>query len=316
MKISISMLKHFKFSESDFWRKAVINTYKLYTKDVILAGEKITLYKTTEYSNSPYITDGGNMANLRINKVDFEGIKDVILLKFRSKLSLSKEIPHILIEDYVTYTLDISGGLDDIWNNKVKSKTRNQVRKAEKSNYQVKIGGVELLKDFYSIISKAWLDLGTPTHSSRFYKNIIIQAEQSSEYNAKFIILYIDNKPASASILIYDDYSLHHPYAATLKKYNYLSLNNGLYWEIIKFAVSQNLKVFDLGRSKRTQTTATYKKSWGAAEVQLYYYYINTTTHRNEEDNKFVQLMVKLWKKLPLNFANFLGPSLIKNILK
>ena len=310
------MNAHFKFSESEFWKEMVQKTYRLPTSEITVGGEKVTLYGKKELSNSPYITDGGFADEEILTQENLSGITQPILLKYRSTLNISPEIEHVLVSDYFTYLLEISGGKEEVWNKKVKSKTRNQVRKAQKTNYVVKIGKTELLDDFYRVISKAWRDLGTPTHSKKFYENILREAEKSEKYNAELILIYVDKKPASAAILIYDDFSIHHPYAATLKNYNAISLNNALYWEIISFATEKKIQFFDLGRSKKNQGTSGYKKSWGAEEIQLYYYYLNKSKHQNEEESGFVKLMIEIWKKLPLPIANFLGPKIICNVLK
>ena len=89
-----------------------------------------------------------------------------------------------------------------------------------------------------------------------------------------------------------------------------------MYWEIIGHAIEKGISFFDLGRSKNDQGTAVYKKSWGAEEVQLYYYYLNKSSHQNEEENKIVQFLIEIWKKLPLKIANFMGPKLIYKVLK
>lgn len=310
------MKDHFKFSESDFWKQMVIKTYHLPTKEIHVGKDKVTLFGAKELANSPFITDGGFAPDSVLKAENLNGITKPVLLKFRSPLSISNEIKHILIKDYFTYLLDLSGGKEEIWKTKVKSKTRNQVRKAQKISYETKFGGTELLNDFYTVISQAWRDLGTPTHSKRFYQNIILEAKLSKKFHAEFIVIYVDKKPASAAILISDGYSVHHPYAATLKKYNSISLNNALYWEIICHAVDNKIQFFDLGRSKNTQGTAIYKKSWGAEEIQLYYYYLNKSEHQNEEENKVVKLMIEIWKKLPVKIANLIGPKIISKVLK
>lgn len=307
-----------KFSDSEFWKNVVLKTYPLISKEISFGGEKIILCGTKNMlANSPYITDGGKLdESISLSKNDLNGIRAPILLKYRSPLKISSDIEHILVDDYFTFSLDLRDGKENVWKNSVKSKTRNQVRKAQKANYTVKFGTLHLLDDFYSVISTAWRDLGTPTHSKNFYKNIIEELGKSEEYSAEFIVMYVDGKPVSAACLIQDQFAIHHPYAATLKQYNHLSLNNALYWEIICHAIEKGISFFDLGRSKKDQGTAPYKKSWGAEEVQLYYYYLNKSLHQNEEENKIVQFLIQIWKKLPLKIANFMGPKFIYKVLK
>lgn len=312
-----SMKKPFSFAESEDWQNIVSKTYSLDLKTVAIQNQNIHLYGNGSlYSNSPYITDGGAFDYKNsIESSDFSGINKPVLIKSRTEINVNQKTEHFLDTNYFTYVLDLSLGKDYVWNKLIKSKTRNQVRKTDKINYVVKTGKTELLDDFYKIISQAWRDLGTPTHSKDFYKNIV-EGFGTSGYNAEFIILYINNEPASVACLIYDDYSIHHPYAATLKKFNKDSLNNALYWNIILFALEKKIKFFDLGRSRKDQGTATYKLSWGAEAVQLYYYYFNKSSHKNDEDSKMVKFLINMWKKLPLAFANFLGPKLIYKVLK
>ena len=307
-----------KFSDSEFWKNAVLKTYPLLSKEINFGNDKIILSGTKNMLvNSPYITDGGKLdESISLSKKDLNGITTPILLKYRSPLKISADIDFVLVEDYFTFSLDLRGGKENVWKNSVKSKTRNQVRKAQKANYTVKFGTLDLLDDFYTVISAAWRDLGTPTHSKDFYKNVIEELGKSEEYSAEFMVMYIDGKPASAACLIQDPTAIYHPYAATLKQYNHLSLNNALYWEIIGHAIEKGISFFDLGRSKNDQGTAVYKKSWGAEEVQLYYYYLNKSSHQNEEENKIVQFLIEIWKKLPLKIANFMGPKLIYKVLK
>lgn len=318
IKNSNRMNNHFKFAESEGWKKTVMSTYSLQENTVIIGQNKVNLFGNGSYfSNAPYITDGGFYdSDFNIKKNTFKDISKPILIKSRNALKIDGSVPYILINDYFSFVLDISGGLEEVWKTKVKSKTRNQVRKGEKNNYVVKIGKSELLDDFYNIISRAWLDLGTPTHSKKFYENIVSVFPNKDDYDANFLVLYLDEKPVSAACLINDSYSIHHPYAATLKEYNKLCMNNVLYWEIIKYGIEKKCEIFDLGRSKKNQGTEIYKLSWGAELVQLYYYYFNKKSHTNDEDGKFVQLAIKLWKKLPLSIATFLGPKLIYKVLK
>lgn len=307
-----------KFSDSEFWKNVVQKTYPLLSREITFGTDKILLSGTKNMMvNSPYITDGGKLdESASLSKEDLNGITTPILLKYRSPLKISGDIDHVLVDDYFTFLLDLRGGKDEVWNQSVKSKTRNQVRKAQKENYAVKFGTFELLDDFYTVISTAWRDLGTPTHSKDFYKNIIEQLAESEDFSAEFIVIYIDGQPASAACLIQDPTAVYHPYAATLKKYNHLSLNNALYWEIISHAIEKKISFFDMGRSKKNQGTAPYKKSWGAKEVPLFYYYLNKTAHQNEEENKIVQILIQVWKKLPLKIANFMGPKFIYKVLK
>ncbi|WP_157844495.1 GNAT family N-acetyltransferase [Chryseobacterium sp. Leaf394] len=306
------------FSESNEWKSIVLNTYPLKEKTVDFQNKKLNLFGNGSYfSNAPYLSYGGHFSeNERLN-ADFLKITDQpVLIKSKELLSFEDSVRPIMVTDYKTFLLDLSGGIDVVWNQRIKSKTRNQVRKAEKNKFQIKTGGEELLNDFYQVIAEAWRDLGTPTHSKEFYRNIVNYFDDPSKFHGQFMIIYIEDKPVSAACIIFSDDYICHPYAATLKEFNKYSVNNILYWNIIKFAVEKKIAVFDMGRSRNGQSTVKYKLSWGAEPVQLYYYYFNKKSHTNDEDGKLVRFLINMWKKLPLSIANFLGPKLIYKVLK
>lgn len=305
------------FAETQDWRNMVEKTYRLKAVAHTINQQSITLYDNGKYlANAPYITDGGAVDfGKTVETSDFIGLKKPVLVKSRKKIAIKNGTQHVSDENYLTYVLDVRQGKDFVWNKLIKSKTRNQIRKTEKAAYRVKTGKLELLDDFYDVISTAWRDLGTPTHSKKFYQNIITEL-RTSGYQAKLMVLYVEEKPASAACLIFNDETLYHPYAATLKAYNRFSLNNALYWNIILFSLEKNIRFFDMGRSHKKQGTAAYKLSWGAAPVPLYYYYFNTDTQKNEEDRPVIRFLSNAWKLLPKAVANFLGPKFIYKVLK
>ncbi len=61
----------------------------------------------------------------------------------------------------------------DILMNSFKAKLRSQIRKPIKEGLQAKIGGLELLEDFYYVFLINMRDLGSPVHSKNFIKNLL-----------------------------------------------------------------------------------------------------------------------------------------------
>lgn len=305
------------FSETEEWKSVVKKTYGLKEHFVKINGQEFSLFEGNGMlSNAPFITDGGILNEIGNQIESFSEKQKTVLLKIRQKLHISSEIPYFLDDENFSFFLDLRKGEEQVWKEDIKSKTRNQVRKAEKSNFEVKIGREELLDDFYNVISEAWRDLGTPTHSKKFYRNILRELNGNNAFSSRLIVLYVNNEAASAACLIFNSEVIHHPYAATLKKYNKLSLNNGLYWEIVKFAINSGVSYFDFGRSRKSQGTFDFKKSWGAQEIPLFYYYFNVDKIENMEDSAIAKTMISVWKKMPLFFTNLVGPLVIRKILK
>ena len=93
--------------------------------------------------------------------------------------------------------------------------------------------------------------------------------------------------------------------------------NDFMYWELMRRSADRGVKIFDFGRSKRGTGAFDFKKNWGFEPTQLHYEYqlINSANvpDNNPLSPKF-QLFIKLWKKMPLQLANVLGPLIVRNL--
>ena len=317
------------FSSSAQWSKVVSSSYALAPLTISSKNNKhqVTLFsadKGKSYSSAPYLTESGmiknhkNMVDSVIEHLSNNSSCDYILLKLReqidSKLVNSYNPKKITIDQkFVTFELDLSQGEDYVWQKLIKQKTRNQVRKAKKNNLKLKQGGIELIDDFYTVISNCWRDLGTPTHSKIFYSNII----KKFPNNSQLLVVYKGEKAIATAVVVWNETTIFHPFAGSLKRYNNTSVNNLLYWKIIQLGIEMGLNCFDMGRSQKEQGTYRYKASWGAEIIPLYYYYFlsEQTKQPKPNDHFTYQLATSLWKKIPLPIANFLGPKLIYKVL-
>jgi FemAB-related protein (PEP-CTERM system-associated) len=108
------------------------------------------------------------------------------------------------------------------------------------------------------------------------------------------------------------------PYYAgdTLEARDYAA-NDFKYWELMRRACERGIKVFDYGRSKRGTGPFDFKKNWGFEPQPLHYEYqllrAKSVPDTNPLNPKY-QLFIKLWQKLPLPVANWLGPHIVKNL--
>lgn len=307
------------------WDKVVSECYGLIQKNISTKQENLRLFKSRPgadfLANAPYLEQGG-FTTADKNSFSLELIEKLMELLKREKLKyIQVKTQHhlnsigensILDTQYVTFHLDLGLGIETLWQEIISGKTRNQIRKGQKNLFSVKFGQDDLLNDFYTVISRCWRDLGTPTHSINFYRLIL----QHLGDKIRLCVLYDKNKPVSCALLIMSENTIHHPYAGTLNQYKPASANNVLYWSIIKFAIENCMTVFDMGRSQINSGTYKFKKSWGASPEPLYYYYF---TNRNEVipdyDSHFYTLATSAWKYMPLTLANMIGPRFIRNII-
>ena len=314
------------YSDYPEWDRAVVDTYNLEPYKISREGCSIRLFTCNPLfgkrilSSGPYASDGGVIVEDEcvVNDVveDLEELRAnlkarYILLKTRQPYFVRFDSFEV-DRSYFSFTLDLREGLDGVWKSKLRSKTRNQTRKGLKNNLTTRFGNLDLLEDFYRVISICWRDLGTPVHSKNFFRNILRQFGSRS----RILVIYHDRIPVSSALLLSCGDTIHHPFATTLNRFKPLSVNNVLYWKIVEFAIENGISFFDMGRSHINQGTYRYKISWGGIPVQLYYNYVGID-HADIPafDSAAIRIATRLWRFLPLSVSTGFGPFFIRRIL-
>jgi len=194
-----------------------------------------------------------------------------------------------------------------------KSKLRNQIKKPIKEGLKVKVGGVELINDFYDVFTFNMRDLGSPVHSKTLFRNVLPEFQE----NTKIVIVYKGHEPVACSLIIGFKDILENPWASSLRQFSRLAPNMLLYWTMFEYACDNGIKEFDFGRSTPGEGTYNFKKQWGAKPESLHWHYvslngqpINTETNDSSKFNS----AIRYWKKLPVPVTRILGPGIRKYI--
>ena len=194
-----------------------------------------------------------------------------------------------------------------------KSKLRSQIRKPIKEGLKPKIGGLELLKDFYDVFSTNMRDLGSPVHSRNLIRCVLEEFPES----AKIVVVYKDDKPMACSTIIGFKFTLENPWSSALRKWSSLSPNMLLYWSMLEYACDHDFTCFDFGRSSQDEGTYKFKEQWGAKPTPFHWHYIslngNSIAGKTLEKSKF-ETAIKFWQKLPVQITKIIGPRIRKHI--
>lgn len=199
------------------------------------------------------------------------------------------------------------------------SKVRAQYKQCSQHDPVLKVGGAELLDDFYQVFSRAMRDLGTPVYSKRFFAAILSGLNE----RARVVCVYLDRRPAAAALLLGFRDMLEIPWAAAVRDFNRCNVNMWMYRQILGFAIDSGYDYFDFGRSTENSGTYRFKKQWGALPLQHYWYYQFPayTGDRDEQalpalnpDNPKYRLAIAAWKRLPVALTNVIGPQIAKNL--
>lgn len=193
------------------------------------------------------------------------------------------------------------------------SKLRSQIRKPIKEGLIAKIGGVELVDDFYHVFAENMRDLGSPVHSKKF----IAETLKAFPKTANVFVVYGNQKPLAGSVAIGFKDTLSNPWASSLRRYSHLAPNMLLYWSMLEFACQQGYKRFDFGRSTPGEGTYKFKEQWGAKPEPLYWYRLSKSGDQSwgsQPDKNKMSKAIEYWKKLPVPLTKIIGPRIRKYI--
>jgi len=194
-------------------------------------------------------------------------------------------------------------------------KIRNQVRKAEKSQLHATQGGLELVEPFYEVFSRNMRDLGTPAYGKPWFHHILATFPE----NARVFCVWLGRQPVAASYVFWHGDTIEVPSASALRSFNSRCPNMMLYWEMLKFAVSQGFRKFDFGRSTPGAGTYDFKRQWGAQphELTWEYWLASGDEHQLPDfspQNPRMQWAIEVWRHLPVPVTRAVGPLVVRNI--
>jgi FemAB-related protein (PEP-CTERM system-associated) len=229
-------------------------------------------------------------------------------IELRHEEMCAIEIP--LSHRKVSMRLELPSKFEDLWM-QFPSKLRSQIRRAQREEMTVRIGGIECVDDFYEVFARCMRDLGTPVYAKRFFQTICKHFVKE----ARICIVSANNRPLAAGLLYGFRSILEIPWAASDKRFSRLAPNMLLYSSVLQYACQQGFRVFDFGRSSPNSGTYRFKQQWGAIPHQLHWYYWlsdgQTIPQLNPQSAKY-ERAINIWKKLPLPVANCLGPHIVK----
>jgi FemAB-related protein (PEP-CTERM system-associated) len=192
-------------------------------------------------------------------------------------------------------------------------KVRNQVRKAEKSGFELLVGGAEQLPAFYEVFARNMRDLGTPVYSIRLFEEVLAAVPASS----RVFVITRGSEPVASSVVHWHGDTIEVPWASSRRELNPLCANVLLYWEMLRFAADRKFRVFDFGRSTPGEGTFHFKRQWGAEPSELVWEYWTadgSPAPRLNPANPKYGLAIRAWQRLPLPVATMLGPLVVRNI--
>ncbi|RMF54947.1 MAG: FemAB family PEP-CTERM system-associated protein [Calditrichaeota bacterium] len=312
------------------WNEMIRNTFGHTVKYMVVreGGEILTALPITHFHSRlfgvfgvslPFVNYGGPVSventgwpsGLETHLQTLRGTWQLEFIEIRLDRQIETSLPQK--QHKVTFLLDLPDDPENLFKS-FKAKLRSQIRRPLKEDMYARTGGMDLLEDFYRVFAINMRDLGTPVYPKSFFRNILAVFPD----NAHIVVVYSrEGKPVAGSFLITFKGIIEIPWASSLRKYNRYSPNMLLYWESMKLGIEKGCRQFDFGRCTPGVGTYRFKKQWGAREVPLFWYYVlpeaQSLPEMSPENSRF-DLAIKVWRHLPIQITNIIGPLIIRHI--
>jgi FemAB-related protein (PEP-CTERM system-associated) len=177
-------------------------------------------------------------------------------------------------------------------------KTRNMVRKALKTAFEVRSGirNPELLDEIHS---RNMRRLGTPNFPRKYFERLIANFGPMADIRE----VWLDDVLMAASLNIYFKKDMHTYHAASDTRHNALGPNTFMYYHHLRWAGQNGFETFDFGRCKRNTGVFEFKKHWNTVMRELPYEIVLVKRKQlpnfSPTNPKF-DLSIRIWRKLPL----------------
>ncbi len=234
-------------------------------------------------------------------------------LEIRSQRHFGDRFP--ASDHKVSMTVSLDRDPDVIWNSyKAKVGPRQDIKKGYSNGFAATFGGIELLDQFYAVLSETWRDMGTPIYRSSYLRSVLTTFPGSIRI---CLVSAGDGEPAAAALCGHHRDVVEGMWLGIRSKFRRQMVGYVLYWELIKDACLGGFTRFHLGRSTTQSGGEQFKKKWNAEAVQLYWQYILRTRHQIpmlNVDNPKYRLAIKAWQKLPVPVTQVIGPFIARSI--
>ncbi|WP_300156598.1 GNAT family N-acetyltransferase [Solidesulfovibrio sp.] len=206
-----------------------------------------------------------------------------------------------------TYRLPLPGAAETLWKS-LRPEIRNRTRKAEKSGVAV-AEGRELLPDFCRVYERHMRELGTPPHPSAFFAALVAAEPRRVTVS----LATLDGEPVAGMIRVAHGDADTAVWVSSLASAHAVSPVNLLYWRALEAAVARGAATFDFGRGRPGAGPTVFKTRFGAVPHAL--------TRRDWPERPddpagdadaapAMEAVSRLWRRLPLGAATFLGRRL------
>jgi hypothetical protein len=195
---------------------------------------------------------------------------------------------------HATSYVDLSQGTEPIWNG-LKSKRRQQIRKAIKTGLTADVATIDDLDNIYDLFEETYERISFPTPPKSLFGSILSEL-QSKNYARLTTIRAGEELAAVVVNLLYKDL-VYAWYCAGTMKYTKRNCNEYAFWSTFEWAAESNFNHFDFGGGgdpAQIDGVRQFKERMGAVTREIGRY---ECVH-NRLKHKVATLGFKIWRAL------------------
>lgn len=279
------------------WKKVISTTFQYPEENKFLIVKNIL--GTKEYSYIPLL----NYTNFTYQNIE-SNIDYKIYNHYQIRV-LNPTYKNFQKDDPVVMRIPIlKRSSQDIWETVFSKNMRHQLRSIEKNSFVIQKGNsIELIDHFYTLFSKTMKKFGTPVFSKQLFLKI-------PEYmNSSYYVVFYENIPISAMLLLFDEQIVWCPYSGSNEKYQSLRPGHAMFWKGIQDSCDSSKLIFDFGRSAYGNQNFYFKQRWSALPVK-----VEIIKPTQENIYQKYKIASKIYKLLPTFITNQIGPVLCKRL--
>jgi len=205
-----------------------------------------------------------------------------------------------------TYYLDLSEGLDAVWSGFHRTGVKQKIRRAEKDGILVRAATCE--QDailVHALLTRTRRRLGLPPQKVDYFRNIwkyLVVRDM-----AAFLIAERAGQSVGGLCIFRFGDTMFLAYIGTDEGLHPEGVGQSLWWHAIQMAAREGQRIVDLGKtSPQSEGLITYKKRWGAIELETPVFYFPRCKGLGRLDNerKLSHRLIRLaWRIAPKSLS-------------
>jgi Acetyltransferase (GNAT) domain len=179
-----------------------------------------------------------------------EGIADRIMQPLNWVLFQSSPINAIKVP-FGSYRIDLTVGEEEVWKG-LHTKHRNVIRNAEKKGGTIKVGS-DQLDVFYELYEATMGRSNMYCEPKSFFEEL----NSTCNENIYLAVVYHGDMPIGAVCVPYTSYGAFYVYGASADRITLTGAINFLHFEMIKFLISKEVKMYDFVGARLSNISGT-----------------------------------------------------------